>query len=153
MEQCDLIAISKELSIELFQPEAKKEVVEDDQKDDLNWKIRFLQSISLFRDVEAQYLMPIACNLKSRTFSFGDYIIREGELPQGLFIIKSGQCKVASSRITERDFDFDLNRKLGDRKRVDDRGQHPLLQDFDPENTLLNVWRAFLTCIGGQDLE
>jgi len=84
--------------------------------------------------------MPVACNLKSKTFSFGDYIIREGEVPSGLYIIKSGQCKVASARIAEREYrgNYDLNKKLGDRKRIDDR-QHPLLQDFDPENTLLNV--------------
>jgi hypothetical protein len=95
----------------------------------LNGKIRFLQAIPLFRDVEAQYLMPVACNLKMKTFSFGDYLIREGEVPEGLFIVKSGQCKVASARIAER--------ALQPRERRG--GVHPVLQDFDPENSLLNV--------------
>jgi CRP-like cAMP-binding protein len=36
------------------------------------------------------------------TFNFGEYIIKEGDVPKGLYIIKSGQCKVASMRIAER---------------------------------------------------
>lgn len=69
-------------------------------------------------DVDAQYLMPIACNLKSRSFSFGDYVIREGQVPEGLYLIKSGQCKIASARIADRQFkgNYDLNKKLGNRK-------------------------------------
>jgi CRP-like cAMP-binding protein len=46
--------------------------------------------------------MPIACNMIPVTFNFGEYIIKEGDVPKGLYIIKSGQCKVASMRIAER---------------------------------------------------
>jgi CRP-like cAMP-binding protein len=46
--------------------------------------------------------MPIAVNMIPISFNFGEYIIREGEIPKGLYIIKSGQCKVASIRIADR---------------------------------------------------
>lgn len=84
--------------------------------------------------------MPVACNLQSRTYSYGDYILKEGEIPKGLYIIKNGQCKVASARIADRAIkgNYDLNKKLVDRKRVDSK-QHPLFTDFDPDNSLLNV--------------
>jgi hypothetical protein len=61
-------------------------------------------------------------------------------VPKGLYIIKTGQCKVASARIAERKFrgNYDLNQKLGERKKVTDK-QHPLFYDYDPENSLLNV--------------
>lgn len=96
--------------------------------------------------------MPLACNLQSQYFSFGEYIIKEGEVPKGLYIIKSGQCKVASVRISDREFkeNFELNKKLGKvghRKKNNNKGNigkiaikiHPLLVDYDPENSLLNV--------------
>jgi hypothetical protein len=74
------------------------------------------------------------------TYSFGEYILKEGDIPKGLYIIKSGQCKAASTRIAERLYkgNYDLNRKLGERRKVNDK-QHPLFHDYDPDNTLLNV--------------
>lgn len=34
--------------------------------------------------------MPIACNMIPKIFNFGDHIVKEGEVPKGLYIIKSG---------------------------------------------------------------
>lgn len=34
--------------------------------------------------------MPIAVNMQQVNFGYGDYIQREGEVPKGLYIIKSG---------------------------------------------------------------
>ena len=64
--------------------------------------------------------MPIACNMIPKSFSFGEFILKEGEIPKGLYLIKSGQCKVGSTRIAERPIkgDFDLNKKLGERKKI-----------------------------------
>jgi hypothetical protein len=46
---------------------------------------------------------------------------------------------VASTRIAERAFDKSefMNKKLGEKKRVKDKD--PLFNDYDPDNTLLNV--------------
>lgn len=113
--------------------------VNQDDKDELNQKIALLQSIPLFEEIDAQLLMPIACNMMPYEFSFGEYIIKEGELPKGLYIIKSGQCKVASTRIAKRQYkgNYDLNKKLGEKKKVKDK--HPLFNEYEPDNSLLNV--------------
>ena len=34
--------------------------------------------------------MPIAVNMIPITFNFGEFIIREGEIPKGLYMIKTG---------------------------------------------------------------
>ena len=58
-------------------------------------------------------------------YSFGEYIIKEGEIPKGLYLIKKGQCKVASARIGKRTGQTEGgNRKLGDKKKI--KSKHPL---------------------------
>jgi len=47
-------------------------------------------------------LIPIACNMETRTYTFGEYLIKKGEIPKGLFILISGQCKVVAKRIGSR---------------------------------------------------
>lgn len=88
--------------------------------------------------------MPIACNMLPRTYSFGEYILKEGEIPHGLYLIKSGQCRVGSARIADRAIkgNYDLNKKLGDRIKINDKS-NPLFVDFDPENSLLNVFHIY----------
>ena len=109
-----------------------------EEVDELNKKIAFLQSIPLFEEIESTLLMPIACNMMPYSFNFGEFIIREGQIPQGLIIIKSGQCKVACRRISERAIvaGDGLNKKLGEKKKVNDK--HPLFQQYDPDNSILN---------------
>ena len=83
--------------------------------------------------------MPIACNMNVYTFSFGEYVIKEGDIPKGLYLIKSGQCKVANTRIAERVINQpDINKMPpSDKKKMQ---KHPLLAGgFDPDNSLLNV--------------
>jgi len=46
--------------------------------------------------------MPIAVNIIPKTYSYGDYIIKQGEVPQGLIIVAEGQCAVVATRPGER---------------------------------------------------
>jgi hypothetical protein len=85
------------LSNYLFQPNKKstKTTERQDQqsnisKDELSKKINMLQSLAIFGDLDSSYLMPIACNIIPKTYSFGEYIVKKGEIPDGLFIINSG---------------------------------------------------------------
>lgn len=111
-----------------------------DMKSELNANIAFLQSIPLFEDVDAKFLMPIACNMNIRMYSFGEYIVKEGQIPDGLYLMKKGQAKIATMRIAKRDIKNieQINKKLGDKKRIKDKS-NPLFNDFDTDNTLLNV--------------
>lgn len=83
--------------------------------------------------------MPIACNMIAQKFNFGEYVLKEGEIPKGLYILKSGQCKVSSTRIAHRTISKNefMNKKRGEKKKI--RDKDPLFNDYDPDNTLLNV--------------
>ena len=60
------------------------------RNDILARKIRVLQSIAIFRNVNQRKLMPIAANSKFRTYKFGEALVERDEVPDGLFIIIKG---------------------------------------------------------------
>jgi CRP-like cAMP-binding protein len=41
-------------------------------------------------------LLPLANNLEVKRYKLGEYILREGQAPKGLFIVTKGQLKVGS---------------------------------------------------------
>ena len=47
--------------------------------------------------------MAIAANITPKTFSYGEFLIKKGEVPPGLFYIAEGQCKVVAKKIGQRD--------------------------------------------------
>lgn len=61
-----------------------------------------LQTIPYFADVDFHKLMPIAINIIPKIYSYGEFILKKGEIPPGLIIINEGQAKVVSFRIGER---------------------------------------------------
>jgi len=90
--------------------------------------------------------MPIAVNIIPRTYAYGDYIIKQGEVPPGLIIIAEGQCAVVATRPGERSLtekkkgaataaQGSAPEKDGIRKR---EIMDPLLQKFDAETSVLN---------------
>jgi len=46
--------------------------------------------------------MPIALNLEERTYSYGEYLTKRGQVPPGLMIVVEGQCQAVVSRIGKR---------------------------------------------------
>ena len=79
--------------------------------------------------------MPIALNMTQVNFRYGDYLLREGEVPRGLFLIKSGLCNVSRIVISSRKQCYFNDTKCKRRQREE---KHPLLNNYDAENTLLN---------------
>ena len=78
--------------------------------------------------------MPVAVNMTVERFSYGEFLAKEGEVPAGMYIIKSGQCIVGQSRLASRPKNYrDIP---GSRKPVNDK--YALFDKFDPENSLLN---------------
>jgi len=66
-------------------------------------------------------------------FKYGEFLTREGEIPAGMYIIKSGQCICGLSRIAVRK---QQNATVpGQRRPILDK--NPLFNKFDPENSLL----------------
>ena len=47
-------------------------------------------------------LLSLVNSIKIHTYNYGEYIVREGEKPKGLYIITGGQAIVASSKVSMR---------------------------------------------------
>ena len=74
-----------------------------------------------------------------KTYKFGECLVRQGEVPAGLFIILNGQCRVAARRINRR--------YLSEKNNYDDMGKvndkklgiiDKILSNYDPRTTILN---------------
>ena len=78
--------------------------------------------------------MPVAVNMTVVKFRYGEFLTRQGQVPPGMYIVKSGQCVVGLSRTAERPKNYqDIP---GSRKPIVDK--HPLFNNYDAENTLLD---------------
>lgn len=47
-------------------------------------------------------IFPLLGNMRKLNYSYGEYILREGEIPQGMYVIKEGQCLVCVESIGAR---------------------------------------------------
>ena len=53
----------------------------------------FLRSVSPFRDIDDDILLPIITRLGApKQYKFGEYIHREGDVPKGITIVLNGVC-------------------------------------------------------------
>ena len=108
-------------------------------QEQLNQKIQFLMKYDFFSCCPAKVLMPIALNMQQVNFAYGDYLQREGEIPRGLFLIKSGICNIARTRILSRE--HKPEQVPGAKKLVLDKNK--FFYKFNYDNTLLNGPKSF----------
>jgi len=47
----------------------------------------------------ASQLLPLCCNLRPRVFKYGEYLVKQGEVPPGLMLLVQGQCKVVRDAV------------------------------------------------------
>ena len=64
--------------------------------------ILFLKKLDIFKDQDMRVILPIANSAKWMRYSLGQYILKEGDVPQGLYIIVKGQCKVGCEKLNIR---------------------------------------------------
>ena len=83
--------------------------------------------------------MPIVLNMQQVNFSYGDYLQREGDVPKGLYLIKSGICNVARSKIASRPHNYE--KVPGAKQPILEK--HKLFYKYDADNTLLNGPKKF----------
>ena len=62
-------------------------------------RLDFIKAIDIFKNVSLFSLLPITNNLVRKTFKLGEVILFAGEVPLGLYLIKSGFCKVGVDRV------------------------------------------------------
>ena len=53
-------------------------------------RINFLKSIDIFSDIDLYILLPLASNIRTKTYKNGEYIVSAGQVPEGLIIINKG---------------------------------------------------------------
>jgi len=109
--------------------------------DRLSDKVRILQAMPYLNDIDPKYLMRIAANLVTKTYSYGEYLVKQGQVPKGLFLILKGQCKVLATRIAKRSL-IENQSRANHQQVVDKQWQtfihDPTVHDFNPTTSVLN---------------
>jgi hypothetical protein len=85
--------------------------------------------------------MPIACNIIPKTYSYGEFLVEKGNIPEGLIVIAEGQCKVVAKRVGHRKLiDNRANGPPGPGAKNTKRLElnDPVLSDFNPSTSILN---------------
>lgn len=57
-------------------------------------RIQFIKDLPLFSSQNWLSLIPFAASLEPKFFPIGDVVLEQGQVPQGMFILYKGQCKV-----------------------------------------------------------
>eukprot|EP00347_Sterkiella_histriomuscorum_P011112 403373711 len=65
-------------------------------------RINFLRQLDIFKDIDMYILLPLASNIKVKKFKMGEIIVKAGELPEGLIIVKEGECLVCAEKLAMR---------------------------------------------------
>ena len=61
-----------------------------------------MRQIDIFKDVDNYILLPIASNIQVKRYRLGEYLVKAGELPEGLIIVKEGACIVCAEKLALR---------------------------------------------------
>ena len=84
-ERSCILSINKEKLKELFGSRLQVEKQE---------RLDFIKGINIFKNVSLFSLLPISNKLTIKKFKLGQSILLAGKVPQGLYIIQKGFCKV-----------------------------------------------------------
>ena len=101
-----------------------------------------MKKVPQFEDVDShEFLAALAKKVNKLTFKYGEIVIQEGDVPQHMFMIAEGQCRVMLQGIGERKH-LQHRKMLKQEVSAKDinckiRVQNPLLHNFDPENSVL----------------
>ena len=92
-ERSDMLVIGKSHYQEIFLSQIQSSI--DD-------RLSFFQSLPFLAELDAPFLVPLATNIEVSRFSMGEIILENGQKPQGLYVIKSGECHVFTDICTIR---------------------------------------------------
>ena len=92
-------------------------VINKGLQDTFTQRISFLSQIEIFEGIDVHLLLPLANNLEVRHYRLGDYILKEGQAPKGLFMVTKGQLRVGSEQLNMRSKDIFPEARQKDRQR------------------------------------
>lgn len=99
-----------------FPSDVVNEVISELLYTKLKDDIAFFRSLDYFSDLKDSDLFPILCNMEKLNFSYGQFVLRERDIPKGLYIIREGQCILCMESIGTRTNDKVYNKSLFDSK-------------------------------------
>ena len=85
-----------------FNKDLLHNILEKGLKRNFERVLEFMQSLEIFKDCELPIMLPLANGVQWKKYSLGEYIIKEGDIPKGLYMLVSGQCKVGSEKLNIR---------------------------------------------------
>ena len=97
-QTCTTIAAEKDTYVISFPKDRCADVLSSGLQADFEAVLAFLGGIPLFSDWDTPSLLPLANRIEKRRYKFGEFILREGDVPEGLYIVVTGQCRVGSER-------------------------------------------------------
>ena len=53
-------------------------------------RINFLRELDIFKEIDMYILLPLASNIQVKRYKMGEYIVKAGDLPDGLLIVTEG---------------------------------------------------------------
>ena len=71
----------------------KHEFYRNDSSNEYERCIHWLKKNPIFKHTEGFYLLQMIFNIEKRSYILGEPLVKSGEVPDGMFIITSGQCK------------------------------------------------------------
>lgn len=71
----------------------KHEFYRNDSSNEYERCIHWLKKNPIFKYTEGFYLLQMIFNIEKRSYILGEPLVKSGEVPDGMFIITSGQCK------------------------------------------------------------
>ena len=57
----------------------------------IDGRLAFFASLPFFAGLEQPFLVPLATNIEIKKYQMGDIVLESGALPEGLYVIKSGE--------------------------------------------------------------
>eukprot|EP00350_Pseudokeronopsis_sp_OXSARD2_P012747 CAMPEP_0170554328 /NCGR_PEP_ID=MMETSP0211-20121228/12170_1 /TAXON_ID=311385 /ORGANISM="Pseudokeronopsis sp., Strain OXSARD2" /LENGTH=122 /DNA_ID=CAMNT_0010863283 /DNA_START=1427 /DNA_END=1795 /DNA_ORIENTATION=+ len=66
------------------------EILNEGLQSEFEKRIKFLQTVEIFQNLDINVLLPLANNLITLNYKLGDFILKEGELSKGLYVLYKG---------------------------------------------------------------
>lgn len=79
------------------------EILMISNKHELDEKVNFLAECNFFKGINKNMLMPLASNIDKTVYRLNDVILKKGERPEGLYIIKKGHIGLFTEGLTVKE--------------------------------------------------
>lgn len=103
-------------------------IFEASKKNEMNDEIKFFKSTKLFKDCNKAFIEKFSYYMEHKEYSGGDFIIKQGDPIDSLFIVRRGLFQVFYKKKDKIETEFDINyfSNLNRKDRFTDRRAHEI---------------------------